>query len=108
MCAQIVAPYPPPGRISVASQSGNLVSAFLNYAVQTGGGVSKALSCGNSAQTDLAEVLAYFAADDETDVALTYLEGVGDGRRLERFALTDGATTPVVACLPSIAGDSVL
>lgn len=82
MCAQIVAPYPPPGRISVASQSGNLVSAFLNYAVQTGVGVSKALSCGNSAQTDLAEVLAYFAADDETDVALTYLEGVGDGRRL--------------------------
>ena len=33
MCAQIVAPYPPPGRISVASQSGNLVSSFLNYAV---------------------------------------------------------------------------
>ena len=82
MCAQIVAPYPPPGRISVASQSGNLVSAFLNYSVQTGVGVSKALSCGNSAQTDLAEVLAYFAADDETDVAVTYLEGVGDGRRL--------------------------
>ena len=36
MCAQIVAPYPPPGRISVASQSGNLVSSFLNYAVLTG------------------------------------------------------------------------
>ena len=33
MCAQIVAPYPPPGSISVASQSGNLVSSFLNYAV---------------------------------------------------------------------------
>ena len=33
MCAQIVAPYPPRGRISVASQSGNLVSTFLNYAV---------------------------------------------------------------------------
>ncbi len=82
MCAQIVAPYPPPGRISVVSQSGNLVSAFLNYAVQTGVGVSKAVSCGNSAQTDLAEVLAYFAADDETDAVVTYLEGVGDGRRL--------------------------
>jgi len=77
-----VAPYPPPGRIAVASQSGNLVSAFLNYAVQTGVGVSKALSCGNSAQTDLAEVLAYLAADDETDAVVIYLEGVGDGRRL--------------------------
>ena len=66
MCAQIVAPYPPPGRISVASQSGNLVSAFLNYAVLTGVGVSKAISCGNSAQTTLADYLDYFAADPET------------------------------------------
>ena len=30
MCAQIVAPYPPPGRISIASQSGNLLSSFLH------------------------------------------------------------------------------
>jgi len=96
MCAQIVAPYPPPGRISVASQSGNLVSAFLNYAVQTGVGVSKALSCGNSAQTDLAEVLAYFAADDETAVALTYLEGVGDGRRLYEAMQRLTARKPLV------------
>ena len=31
LCAQIVAPYPPAGRIGVASQSGNFVSSFLNY-----------------------------------------------------------------------------
>ena len=31
LCAQIVAPFPPAGRIAVASQSGNLVSSFLNY-----------------------------------------------------------------------------
>jgi len=79
MCAQIVAPYPPPGRISIASQSGNLVSAFLNYSVETGIGVSKAISCGNSAQTTLADYLAYFAEDPETDVVITYLEGVPDG-----------------------------
>jgi acetyltransferase len=79
LCAQIVSPYPPPGRISVASQSGNLVSSFLNYAVETGIGVSKAISCGNSAQTTLADYLDYYAADPETDVALAYLEGVADG-----------------------------
>ena len=28
LCAQIVGPYPPPGAISIASQSGNLVSSF--------------------------------------------------------------------------------
>ena len=81
MCAQIVAPYPPPGRISVASQSGNLVSSYLNYAVESGIGISKAVSCGNSAQTTLADFLAYFAADPETDVVLAYLEGVADGAR---------------------------
>ena len=62
MCAQIVAPYPPRGRISVVSQSGNLVSSFLNYASLTGVGVSKAISCGNSAQTSLA-IGSFFISD---------------------------------------------
>jgi acetyltransferase len=79
LCAQIVAPHPPPGRIGVASQSGNLVSSFLNYAVESGVGISKAISCGNSAQTTLSDYLDYFGADPETDVALAYLEGVSDG-----------------------------
>jgi acetyltransferase len=79
MCAQIVAPYPPPGRISVASQSGNVLSAFLNYATLTGVGVTQAVSTGNAAQTTLADYLAYFAADPATAVALAYLEGVPDG-----------------------------
>ena len=91
MCAQIVAPYPPAGSIGIASQSGNLVSAFMNYAVSTGVGVSKAVSLGNSAQTGLAEMLEYFAVDPETAVALTYVEGVGDGARFRQAAqrLTD-------------------
>jgi acetyltransferase len=84
MCAQIVAPYPPKGRIGVASQSGNLVSSYLNYAVSTGVGVSKAVSLGNSAQTGLADLLEYFAADPDTDVAVCYVEGIGDGRRFRR------------------------
>ena len=49
LCAQIVAPYPPPGRIAIASQSGNFVSSFQNWAVQTGVGVSRAVSAGNAA-----------------------------------------------------------
>src|SRR5213593_3237409 len=80
LCAQMVAPYPPPGRISVASQSGNVLSSLLNYSVLSGIGVSKAVSTGNAAQTTLADYLEYFAADPETAVALAYLEGVGDGR----------------------------
>ncbi len=84
MCAQIVPPNPPTGRIGVASQSGNLVSSYLNYAVATGIGISKAVSLGNSAQTGLADLLEYFAVDPDTDVVLTYVEGIGDGRRFRR------------------------
>ncbi len=96
LCAQIVAPYPPPGPISVASQSGNLVSSFLNYAVSTGIGVSKAVSAGNSAQLGLADYLEYFAADPETGVALAYLEGVRDGARFVAAARRLTARKPLV------------
>ena len=96
MCAQIVAPNPPPGRIGVASQSGNLVSSFLNYAVATGVGISKAVSLGNSAQTGLADLLEYFAVDPDTDVALTYVEGIGDGRRFRRAAERLTRSKPLV------------
>ena len=96
MCAQIVAPYPPAGRISVASQSGNLVSSFLNYAVESGVGVSKAVSCGNSAQTHVAHFLEYFAADPETDVALAYLEGIQDGQHLIEAIRTLTPQKPLV------------
>ena len=44
MCAQIVAPYPPPGAISMVSQSGNIGSSFMNYGCLFGVGFSK-LSC---------------------------------------------------------------
>ena len=96
MCGQIVAPYPPAGAISVVSQSGNLLSSFLDYAVQTGIGVSKAISAGNSAQTGIADYLEYFAADSETRVVLAYLEGVADGRRLAESVRRLTARKPLV------------
>jgi acetyltransferase len=105
MCAQIVAPYPPPGRISVASQSGNLVSSFLNYAVLTGIGISKAISAGNSAQLGVADYLDYFAADPETAVALAYLEGVPDGRRFAEAARALAARKPLVLLKGGVAAE---
>ena len=80
MCAQIVAPYPPPGRIGIVSQSGNFISSFMNYARASGVGVSRAVSAGNAAQVGVADFLEFYADDAETDVALAYVEGVRDGR----------------------------
>ncbi len=80
LCAQIVAPIPPKGRIGVASQSGNFVSSFMNYAVQTGVGISRAVSAGNAAATGVADYLDFYADDPETAVGLAYVEGIADGR----------------------------
>jgi len=80
LCAQIVAPYPPSGRIGIVSQSGNLVSSFMNYACASGVGVSRAVSVGNAAVLGVPDVLEYLADDPHTDVALAYVEGIGDGR----------------------------
>lgn len=82
LCAQIVAPYPPRGHIAIASQSGNFVSSFENYARLTGVGVSRAVSAGNAAAVGVADYLEYYADDPETRVSLAYLESVGDGRTL--------------------------
>ena len=82
LCAQIVAPYPPAGKIGIASQSGNFVSSFMNLAVQNGVGVSRAVSAGNAAAVGVADYLDFYADDPETSVALAYLEGVSDGRAL--------------------------
>jgi acyl-CoA synthetase (NDP forming) len=80
LCAQIVAPFPPAGRIGVASQSGNFVSSFMNLAVSTGVGMSRAVSAGNAAATGVADYLDYYADDPETAVGLAYVEGIADGR----------------------------
>ncbi len=80
LCAQIVAPYPPAGGIGIASQSGNFISSFMNYAVQTGVGVSRAVSAGNAAAVSIPDYLDYYASDAATKVALAYVEGVPDGR----------------------------
>ncbi|MFV0308896.1 MAG: acetate--CoA ligase family protein [Desertimonas sp.] len=82
LCAQIVAPYPPAGRIGVASQSGNFVSSFLNYARATGVGISRAVSAGNASAVTVADYLDFYADDPDTAVGLAYVEGITDGRAL--------------------------
>jgi acyl-CoA synthetase (NDP forming) len=80
MCAQIVAPYPPAGSIGIASQSGNFVSSFMNYARHYGVGISRAVSAGNAAAVGVADYLEYYADDPATTVGLAYVEGLTDGR----------------------------
>jgi acetyltransferase len=96
LCAQIVAPYPPAGRIAVASQSGNFVSSFLNFARATGVGISRAVSAGNAAAVSVADYLSYYSTDPATSVGLAYLEGISDGRTLFDQLAAAAADKPLV------------
>ncbi|MCY7301100.1 MAG: acetate--CoA ligase family protein [Ilumatobacteraceae bacterium] len=96
LCAQIVAPFPPTGRIGVASQSGNFVSSFLNYSRQTGVGISRAVSAGNAAAVTPADYLDWYADDEATSVSLAYVEGIVDGRGLLQRFSSVAARKPLV------------
>jgi acyl-CoA synthetase (NDP forming) len=96
LCAQIVAPIPPAGRIAVASQSGNFVSSFMNYARASGVGISRAVSAGNAAAVGIADYLGFFTDDPATAVSLAYVEGVADGRAFKERLAEAAAEKPVV------------
>jgi acyl-CoA synthetase (NDP forming) len=96
LCAQIVAPYPPAGRIGVASQSGNFVSSFMNMARASGVGISRAVSAGNAAAVTVADYLDWYASDDATAVGLAYVEGITDGRALMDRLAGAAARQPLV------------
>ncbi len=96
LCAQIVAPYPPAGAIAVASQSGNFVSSFLNYARQTGVGISRAVSAGNAAALGVADLIEWYGTDDATRVSLAYVEGISDGAGLMKRLSQAAKKKPVV------------
>ncbi len=96
LCAQIVAPMPLPGNIGVVSQSGNLVSSFMNLVEGTGIGISRGISAGNCAALGVADYLEYFAQDPETAVSLAYLEGLPDGRTFFDRAKKASRVQPLV------------
>jgi acyl-CoA synthetase (NDP forming) len=96
LCAQIVAPYPPAGRIGIVSQSGNLMSSFLNLSIDSGVGVSRAVSAGNAAAITVPDYLEYLADDPATEVTLAYVESVGDGRTFYDSARHTTARQPLV------------
>ncbi|NDH75899.1 MAG: hypothetical protein EBY52_03970 [Actinobacteria bacterium] len=96
MCAQIVAPFAPAGKIAIASQSGNFVSSFLNLANHTGVGVSRAVAAGNASVLGIADYVEYFTDDPETAVSLVYIESVDDGREMFERLAPLAARKPIV------------
>ena len=77
---------PPPGGISVLSQSGALCTAILDWSASRNMGLATLISIGNKADLDETDFLAAFADDEKTKVIVGYLESIVSGDDFMRVA----------------------
>ena len=76
---------PSRGRLAVASQSGALGVAILDYASRMGLGVSSFVSLGNKADISGNDLLQYWEKDPDTSLVALYLESFGNPRKFTRI-----------------------
>lgn len=72
---------PKKGNVAVVSQSGAILSCLLSAIRHANTGVSKAIGYGNAIDIDESDLYEYFAEDKNTDVVVSYIESVGNGRK---------------------------
>ncbi len=89
--------FPPAGNVAVASQSGALGVAMLDYARELNIGVSDFVSMGNKADVSGNDLIAWWADDPRTRVILLYLESFGNPLRFAALAREVGRSKPIVA-----------
>ncbi|MEV6262083.1 GNAT family N-acetyltransferase [Streptomyces sp. NPDC051784] len=87
---------PKAGRIGLFTQSGAIGIAVLSGLHRRGAGLSAFISTGNRADVSGNDFLQYWFEDEGTDVALLYLESLGNPRKFTRLARRTAAVKPVV------------
>ena len=87
---------PPPGKISVISQSGALCVAILDWAAEQKLGLGKVISFGNKADLNEVDFIQALAEDKETNVIAGYLESIKEGDKFLRIAEQAASIKPVV------------
>ncbi|WP_392673122.1 GNAT family N-acetyltransferase [Streptomyces sp. LN785] len=87
---------PARGRIGLFTQSGAIGIALLSGLYRRGAGLSTFISAGNRADISGNDFLQYWYEDPDTDVALLYLESLGNPRKFTRLARRTAAVKPVV------------
>jgi acetyl coenzyme A synthetase (ADP forming)-like protein len=88
---------PPPGRIGLASQSGAVGLAAVDFTMARDLGFSSVVSMGNKADISGNDLLGFWHSDPRTDVILLYLESFGNPRKFGRLARSIGRSKPIVA-----------
>ena len=85
--AAIKGPRRAAGDIGIASQSGGAGQINVMWRAQQAGlGVSYQVSCGNNADLDLLDYMAFMVEDEHTRVVLAIAEHLDDGERLRALA----------------------
>ncbi|GAA3182336.1 MULTISPECIES: GNAT family N-acetyltransferase [Streptomyces] len=93
---------PARGRIGLFTQSGAIGIALLSGLHERGpgdgspAGVSTFVSAGNRADASGNDLLQFWYDDPDTDVAILYLESIGNPRKFTRLARRTAAVKPVV------------
>jgi acyl-CoA synthetase (NDP forming) len=72
---------PRKGNVAILSQSGAIMASLFAAMRVTNMGISKAVGYGNAVDIDESDLYEYFLEDPETDVVVSYIESLGDGRR---------------------------
>jgi acyl-CoA synthetase (NDP forming) len=71
---------PKKGNVAVVSQSGAIMHCLFGIMRDSNMGISSAVTYGNAIDLDETDFYAYYAADRKTEVVISYIESVGDGR----------------------------
>jgi acyl-CoA synthetase (NDP forming)/RimJ/RimL family protein N-acetyltransferase len=87
---------PARGRIGLFTQSGAIGIALLAGLHRRGAGLSTFVSAGNRADVSGNDLLQFWDDDPDTDVALMYLESIGNPRKFTRLARRIAVRKPVV------------
>lgn len=89
--------FPPRGRVALATQSGALGLAMLEYIGRLHFGLSTFVSVGNKLDVSGNDLIQYWAADDRTDVIVLYLESFGNPKNFSSLARRVSRKKPIVA-----------
>lgn len=89
--------FPPAGSVAIATQSGALGVAILDYAKRLNVGISSFVSMGNKPDVSGNDLIQYWAEDPRTTVILLYLESFGNPKKFSAIARRIARTKPIIA-----------
>jgi len=69
------------GNVAVVSQSGAILSCLFGALKNANIGISRAVNYGNAVDIDESDLFEYLTNDECSDVIISYVESLGDGRK---------------------------